>query len=199
MKYPSSPQMPNYALDLYEPYPVLSIEKTGEIGIACPGGDMRPYEEILDNYIINNIYSDLKRIARGEKPYRTEDNLSVDGMKLNGKAEIWFEGPLRFYDITIDNDVEKMVSSLVHTYVHERIHPEYWFEDSDAAVEYLTGRALYRLMHADDEEVSALAKKGYESFISRQISLKNAVFGDFSEDLYKNYCETAIKKLYSEV
>ena len=190
-----------YVTDLYHNYPVLSIEKTGEIGIACPDGKMEFYGRILEDYVLEDLYKELKGIARGEKPYRTEDNLSHDGMKLNGKVEIWFEGPLKSYDITIDSDVEKLVNSLIHTYIHERMHPEYYFEDSDAVIEYLTGEALYRLMNIEDKEVSALAKRGYESFVLRQNLLKSAVFGadSPSDNLYSEYCENDSKKVYTQV
>ncbi len=134
---------------------------------------LKAYDAFLLEQGMGEIYADILRIARGEKPYRTEKDLRdrETGKKLDGRADMRYtEDGVYEYDIFLDSDIEEDDGKKISTYVHERIHTLLPEESDESLIESLTGTALLYLS-ASDDEAGELARKGYRSYMERQALL----------------------------
>jgi len=160
--------------ELYSDDMPLSGINSGRIDFKASGNkNLLTYEKQLFESGIDKIYTDLLRISRGEKPYKTKDELRDEetGKKLDGYVEIRCgeDGSLREYEIFLDSEIERDEGKRILTYVHERIHTLFPKEENEGIIEYLTGKALELLKSVSNKKVKNLAEKGYEAFLKRQI------------------------------
>ena len=120
------------------------------------------------------IEYEIERLAEGEKPYRTVEDLSDRGKKVDAKIDISYNDRKEVigYRIKLDSEVEKDIAKRVHAYIHEQMHRLYFPEedgDGEDAVEYLTGMVLRDISENSGKgDVRELAGMGYKEWLTRQ-------------------------------
>lgn len=117
------------------------------------------------------VEDELMKLAKGEKPYKTRENLEYKGEKLDAKIDIKYNEHRQVLDsqVTLDSEVEKDKGKMVQAYVHEITHRTFFPGDKEEGVEFRTGQALeYLKDRAEDYKVRDLARKGYREWLQRQ-------------------------------